>query len=201
MGLDSAIKREMDMIMFFNGWDGIIRVLVVGILAYVALVFLLRVMGKRTLSKMNAFDLVVTVAIGSMLANIFLSPDVALLEGVLGMGLLIMLQYVIAWLSVRVPKFAKLVKAQPVLLYYGDQFIQDMMKRERVLEAEIQAAVRAQGKADMEDVLGVVLETDGSFTVISKDSHKTLSALESVAPLSRFDDVIEKEQARDKGTK
>ena len=42
--------------MFFDGWTGLLRVLVVGTLAYAALVLLLRVTGKRTLSKMNAFD-------------------------------------------------------------------------------------------------------------------------------------------------
>ena len=48
---------------FFSGWDGLLRTLVVGVLAYVVLVGFLRLSGKRTLSKMNAFDLVVTVAL------------------------------------------------------------------------------------------------------------------------------------------
>jgi uncharacterized membrane protein YcaP (DUF421 family) len=177
---------EEGWLMFFNGWDGIVRVLVVGFLAYVYLILIVRVMGKRTLSKMNAFDWVVTVALGSMVANIFLSQDVALAEGAVGMGLIIILQYIITWLSVRVPKFAKLIKAQPVLLYYHGEFFQDTMKRERVLEAEVQAAVRAQGMADMEDVLGVVLETDGSFTVLSESSQNTLSALEKVGDSSQI---------------
>lgn len=64
--------------MFFNAWSDIGRVLVVGGLAYAGLVLLLRLTGKRTLSKMNAFDLVVTVALGSTLATILLSKDVAL---------------------------------------------------------------------------------------------------------------------------
>ena len=69
--------------MFFDSWAGLLRVLVVGTLAYAALVLLLRVTGKRTLSKMNAFDLIVTVALGSTLATVLLSKDVALAEGVL----------------------------------------------------------------------------------------------------------------------
>ena len=55
--------------MFFDSWAGLGRVLVVGVLAYSALVLLLRISGKRTLTKMNAFDLVVTVALGSTLAT------------------------------------------------------------------------------------------------------------------------------------
>ncbi len=49
---------------FYHGHEPIIRVLVVGVLAYIALVFLLRISGSRTLSKMNAFDFIVTIALG-----------------------------------------------------------------------------------------------------------------------------------------
>jgi len=55
--------------MFFNNLAGLGRVLIVGTLAYIALLAMLRVSGNRTLSKMNAFDLVVTVAPGWTLAS------------------------------------------------------------------------------------------------------------------------------------
>ncbi len=77
--------------MFFQNWSGLLRTVVVGVLAYVALVALLRVSGKRTLSKMNAFDFVVTVALGSTLATILLSKNVALAEGVVAFAVLISL--------------------------------------------------------------------------------------------------------------
>ncbi len=51
--------------MFFDDWFGIVRILIVGVLAYAALIIFLRVSGKRTLSKWNAFDFVVTIALGS----------------------------------------------------------------------------------------------------------------------------------------
>ena len=81
--------------MLFDSWTGLGRVVLVGALAYVALVLLLRISGKRTLSKLNAFDLVVTVALGSTLATVLLSKSVALAEGVLALGLLIFLQYAV----------------------------------------------------------------------------------------------------------
>lgn len=86
--------------MFFNGWSHLIRTLVVGVLAYVALVLFLRISGKRTLSKLNAFDLVVTVALGSTLATILLNQDIAPAQGALAFLLLIGLQFIVAWLSV-----------------------------------------------------------------------------------------------------
>ena len=87
--------------MMFDSWLGILRVLTVGPLAYVSLVVLLRVSGKRTLAKLNAFDLVVTIALGSTFATVLLSQSVLLAEGVTGMIVLVALQYAVAWLSVR----------------------------------------------------------------------------------------------------
>ena len=66
--------------MFFNGWSGILRLIAVGVPAYIALILLLRISGKRTLPKFNAFDLIVTVAFGSMLAGAFLNSDRALVD-------------------------------------------------------------------------------------------------------------------------
>jgi len=103
---------------FFNTWAGLVRISIVGTLAYVALVLLLRISGKRTLSKMNAFDLVVTMALGSTLATIILSRDVALAEGVLAFAVLIGLQYAVTWLSVRSQAISRFVKSDPTLLFY-----------------------------------------------------------------------------------
>lgn len=153
--------------MFFDSWAGLGRVLVVGVLAYAALVLLLRVSGKRTLTKMNAFDLVVTVALGSTLATVLLSESVALAEGVLALALLIVLQYAITWLSVRSPRFQELIKAQPTMLVYRGDFLPAALVEQRVTREEVMAILRAQGSTDLDTVLAVVLETDGSFSVLS----------------------------------
>jgi uncharacterized membrane protein YcaP (DUF421 family) len=79
--------------MFFDSWSGIGRTVVVGVLAYLGLVVLLRSSGKRTLSKMNAFDFVVTVALGSTLATSLLSREVALVEAMVAFAVLVCAQY------------------------------------------------------------------------------------------------------------
>lgn len=168
--------------MFFNSWYGLLRIVIVGILAYTALVLLLRISGKRTLSKMNAFDLVVTVALGSTLATILLSQDVALLDGIAALITLIALQYLLAWLSVRSVTVSRLIKAEPALLFYQGSFLQERMKKERVTREEVLSAIRAQGIASLQSVLAVVLETDGSFTVLEGEmGGKEESALQGVS--------------------
>lgn len=166
--------------MFFDSWHGLLRVLVVGGLAYIALVVLLRVSGKRTLSKLNAFDLVVTVALGSTLASILLSKDVALVEGILGFAVLIGAQYVIATLSVRSALVRRIVKSEPRLLVYRGRVIDSALRKERVTEDEILAVVRGHGHASIADAGAIVLETDGSFHVIDLAESDKPSALHQV---------------------
>ncbi len=152
--------------MFFDSWSGLGRVVLIGIMAYAALLVMLRISGNRTLSKMNAFDLIVTVALGSTLATILLSRDVALAEGLVAFGLLIGLQFAITWLSVRWPVVGHLVKSEPRLLVYRGALLPDQLRHARVVEAEVLAAAREQGIASMNKIEAMVLETDGTFSVV-----------------------------------
>ena len=158
--------------MLFSSWSSLLRILGVGIPAYFALLLLLRISGKRTLSKMNAFDLVITVAFGSALSAALLSRDVALLDVILGFSVLVLLQFVITWLSVRFPRIDRLVKSEPRLLYHNGTFIEQAMKNERVTEREMHAAIRAQGFSELENVAAVVLETDGTFSIIRRQEKQ-----------------------------
>lgn len=171
--------------MLFDSWTPILRTLIVGVLAYLALLLLVRVSGKRTLSKMNAFDLIVTVALGSALANILLAQDVALAQGVAALAVLIALQFLATWLSVRWPAVRRIVKAEPTLLFYRGEFMPGMMTRQRVLEAEVWAAIRESGLGSIDEVHAVVLETDGTFSVIQPpgDGRRThLSNVDGYPP-------------------
>lgn len=170
--------------MFFDGWSELLRVLVVGTLAYAALVMMLRVSGKRTLSKLNAFDLIVTIALGSTLATVLLSKDVALFEGLFAFVLLIGLQWVVAWLSVRSETIRGLVKSEPRLLMLRDEMLTAAMRVERISADEIRAAVRSAGMGSLQKVEGVVLETDGTISVLAAGAEeKEHSALEGVRGL------------------
>lgn len=160
----------MDQPLFFDSWESLLRVIIVGAAAYVALVLMLRVSGKRTLSKMNAFDLVVTVALGSTLATVLLNRSVPLADGLMAFALLVFLQYVITWLSIRSAGFQDLVKAAPTDLVRDGQFLEESMRAQRVTRAEIEAALRQHGLAALTDAQSVTLETDGSLSVVPKSA-------------------------------
>ncbi|HEY8259710.1 MAG TPA: YetF domain-containing protein [Methylosinus sp.] len=170
--------------MFFDSWSALWRTVVVGIAAYAALVLLLRISGKRTLAKLNAFDLIVTVALGSTLATVLLDKSVSLSDSLAAFLLLVGLQYVVAFLSVRSNRIDSLVKSEPSLLLLRGEFLDRTMRRQRVTHREILAALRSSGVANVEDAYAVVLESDGTLSVIPRNA-KDEGARSALAGMER----------------
>jgi uncharacterized membrane protein YcaP (DUF421 family) len=166
--------------MWFDSWSDIGRVLAVGTAAYATVVVVLRLTGKRTLSKLNAFDLIVSVALGSTLATILLSSDVAWAEGAAALALLACLQFAVAWTTTHLNGGRSLVTARPSLLLDDGRLLHDALRDQRVTEDEIRQAVRATGSGDLADIAAVVLESDGSFSVIPASKAGDRSALDGV---------------------
>src|SRR6478672_3569237 len=117
---------------FFDGWDKVGRVVVLAICAYVGLVVMLRVSGKRTLTKLNVYDFVFVVALGSVMAATVLTPGLTLSEGLAATGVLIIMQYILSWLCVTSAKIDSFVNGEPTLVFHNGDFLWEAMKRERV---------------------------------------------------------------------
>jgi len=167
--------------MLFHSWESIGRTLAVGVLAYISLVAMLRFGGKRTLTQMNAFDLVVSVAIGSTLATILLNRSITLTDGLAAYAVLVGMQFLVSWMTSRFEPFEKLVKSAPTLLYYDDHFLEDAMKKGRMSHSEVWQIARNQGMDSMEKIHAVVLEPNGSLSIISKpDGDSDESTLRNV---------------------
>lgn len=161
-------------------WNDIGRVILSGTIAYVAFVVLQRVTGKRTLSKLNAFDLVVTVAFGSALATVFLNAETPLVSGIVAFALLVVLQYVATSLSVRFRPFAHALKSDPIVLVRNGEFLEDVAHGQRVMEEEVFQAVRERGYGSLEEIGAVILETNGELSVIPRSQLGDGSALQNL---------------------
>ncbi|HVL77831.1 MAG TPA: YetF domain-containing protein [Sphingomicrobium sp.] len=167
--------------MLFDGPMPLVRVLVISLLAYAWLIFILRVSGKRSLAKLNAFDFIVTVALGSTLAAALLNRQVSFSEGALAFVMLTGLQYAVTAASVRWDSIRRLVRSKPRLLLDDGRFLDQAMRDERLTRSEVEQAIRNQGIGRIEDVAAVVLETDGSMSVIKRrDDGAELTALHSL---------------------
>ncbi len=165
---------------FFDSWESTLRTLLITVMAYALLVFMLRVSGKRTLSQMNAFDMVITIAMGSTLATVMLNKQVALVDGALALFLLIFLQFIITWSSVRSNTVRKLIRSSATLLVYKGEMDRRMMKQERITVEELQEAARDSGCTSMDELQAVVLETTGELTVIKKFGERSDEVITAV---------------------
>lgn len=154
------------------------RILIIGTFSYIGLVIFLLISGKRTLSKLNAFDFIITVALGSTLASAMLSSNVSLPEGLLALALLVFLQFAVTFTASRVNWFSKLIKEEPQLLYLEGEFLKYSMKKARVEEVEILQASRSAGVGSLDEVKAVVLESNGKLSIIKKTAGNTLANVE-----------------------
>ena len=174
--------------MIFDDLGSLAGIVVVGVLGYAALVVFLRVSGSRTLSKMNSFDFVVTIALGSTFAAVLVNENITLVDGLVALALLVGLQFLVTWTSVRALWVQHIITSRPILLLHQGTFIAASLRSARVTENDIRAAVRNSGEARLENVGAVILETDGSFSVIGTLSDDDNTSLWDVR-MPKRDDV------------
>jgi uncharacterized membrane protein YcaP (DUF421 family) len=151
--------------LFFESWYSIGRTVALSIIGFAALIALLRISGKRTLSKMNVFDFVFVVAVGSVFAATIISKDVTLFEGLACLVCLVGFQAILAKIATHSRRAERIINGDPVLVLSKGHFIHSALKRERITEEEVRASIRSKGIKRVEDVDAVILENDGTLSV------------------------------------
>jgi len=173
----SFLKPNEREVLVLDNVSGLLRGLVVGRLACVWLIAVLRCSGRRTLAQLNAFDFIGTVALGSTLPTVPLSSSVAWSEGALALGLLAPLQFMVAWCSVHVPWVRSAVTSVPTVLLRDGQPDLTALARQRITEDSLRQAVRSAGIGGLELVSAVVLKCNGTISVISTSQRGSGSAI------------------------
>jgi uncharacterized membrane protein YcaP (DUF421 family) len=140
------------------------KTVVTSLAIFIAVVGVVRINGLRTFSKMASFDFAVTVAVGSLLASIALTPS-NLLSGIVALGTIVAAQRVVSILRRRF-RFERLVDNTPVLLMADGVVIEEHMSRTRVTPTDLRAKLREANVLDLSEVRAVVLETTGDISVL-----------------------------------
>lgn len=164
---------------FFSDWTSVLRIPLIGIGSYLSLIVILRISGNRTLSQMNSFDFIVTISLGSVFAAGLLQKSVALFDVLFAFALLVGLQFVTTWLSVRFHVVDRLVKADAVVLFASGTFQHQNMKKSHVTQEEVKAGMRQQGFSTLEQVQFVVLESNGKIVAVAKPDRNDKDFLDS----------------------
>lgn len=138
-----------------------------------ALIFLIifvvmRVLGRRELSSMEPFDLIILVVIGDIIQQSVNQQDLSVTGGFLAVGTLALLTVFLSWLSYRVRALRPLLEGRPIVLVEDGKPIEENLRRERITIEEIAAQARIQQIDAIGKVRWAVLETSGDISFIPK---------------------------------
>ncbi len=148
---------------------GLLEIVVRTAIIYAVLFLGLRLMGKRELGQMTAFDLVVILVISNAVQNAMVGQDTTVTGGIVAAFTLLIANRLVAWARLRVPIFGRLAEGNPTVLVSDGKFIEANLKQEQVVPDEVLTAMREHGVADLKQVASAVLEMDGSISIIPKD--------------------------------
>ncbi len=109
------------------------------------------------------------------------ATEVGLVEAVVGFGMLILLQMWAAFLNERSNVIKRISSEEPALLYHDGQYVQQAMRRHRILEDDLQGVARKNGLGSVHEAVAIILERDGQFSVLTEGKLGDGSAL---APLT-----------------
>jgi uncharacterized membrane protein YcaP (DUF421 family) len=142
--------------------DIVVRAAVV----FAFLVFLTRVVGKRELSTMQPFDVILLVVLGDLVAQGVLQSDYSVTGVLLAAGTMAILTVLVSFLAYRVRFLRPVLDGEPVILLQDGKPIEPNMRRERITDAELAAEARMQSIESLADVKWAVLETNGRISFI-----------------------------------
>ena len=174
---------------WFESWDSLYKILISTLVGYALLILFVRIFGKRSTSKMNNFDWIVTVSIGSIMASGTLLNSVTIAQSATAIFVLLSLQWIVTKLSVVWRGFSDFIRAEPTILVENGEYCRAAMRKQRVSEAEIQAAIRQQGVPDLSDIRWVILESNAGITVLGREETKSLQQNILGPSLGRDDEI------------
>lgn len=130
----------------------------------------LRLMGKRELGQMTVFDFVVILLIANAVQNAMVGPDTSVLGGLVAAGVLLLINRAVGILRLHRAGWGRLIEGTPTVLIQKGQFLDPALRKEGLERSQVEMAMREHGVEDVMLVKLAVLETDGSISIVPKES-------------------------------
>lgn len=139
-----------------------------GIFIFFALYVLMRVIGRRELSKLEPFDLILLIILGDAVQQGLTQDDYSLTGSMLAIVTIAVLQIGVSFLNFRFPRLRPVLNGEPVVVVQDGKPIERNLKRERLTLDDLAESARLQGISSLDEVAWGVLETSGSISFIKK---------------------------------
>jgi uncharacterized membrane protein YcaP (DUF421 family) len=144
--------------------DIVLRAIVIFVLLYV----LMRVIGRRELSALEPFDLILLIVVGDLVQQGLTQDDYSLTGALLAIGTIAVLVLTVSFVNFRFPRLRPLLDGEPIVIVQDGKPIEKNMRRERLTVDDLAAAARLQSIGSVDDVAWAVMETSGRISFIKK---------------------------------
>jgi uncharacterized membrane protein YcaP (DUF421 family) len=129
-----------------------------------------RIVGRRELSTLEPFDLVLLVVIGDLVQQGVTQSDYSVTGLMIAVGTIALLQAGVSWTGFRSKRVALVLEGEPIVIVQDGELIEGNLNRERLDENEVLESAREQNIASLDDIAWAILETSGKMTFIKKSS-------------------------------
>lgn len=138
------------------------------LLVFLLLMAVLRIMGKRELSQLSAFDLVILFVIGDLIAEAVVTEDTSFAGALIAVSTFALLTVLMSWLAFRFPRLQPALDGTPTVIVRDGTPDEKAMRRERITIFDLREAARNDGIRDIADIELALLEPDGSFSFFTR---------------------------------
>ena len=137
---------------------------------YVFVVFVMRMIGRRELSTLTPFDLVLLIVLGDAIQQGLTQDDYSVTGAVVAVSTLAVMQVTTSYISYRVKPFRKILKGEPIILIEGGKLLNQNLRRERITADDVAEEMRTQQIGAFDQVQWAILESNGTISFIQKAS-------------------------------
>jgi uncharacterized membrane protein YcaP (DUF421 family) len=138
------------------------------IVLYIFIVFVMRVIGRRELSSMSPFDLILLIILGDAVQQGLTQDDYSVTGAIIAVATIATLQVLTSYLSFRSERARKVLEGEPIVVVGHGEIVKDNLNRERMTEDEVAEEMRAQQIGSLDEVEWAILESNGSLSFIKK---------------------------------
>jgi uncharacterized membrane protein YcaP (DUF421 family) len=138
------------------------------VFVFVLIFVVTRAVGRRELSSMEPFDMILLVVIGDLVQQGVTQSDYSLTGATTVISTIALLTVFTAWLSFRVRRLRPVLEGEPVVLMVDGEVLERNLRRERMTVEELEAEARQQQIGSLGDVRFAVLETNGKISFASR---------------------------------
>jgi uncharacterized membrane protein YcaP (DUF421 family) len=148
-------------------WEKILRSVVV----YTFLLVMFRLLGKRQVAQMTAFDLIVLLILSNVLQNAMIGPDNSMIGGLIGGTAVLVLNWLVGRMAFSSRWFERAVEGVPTLLIHDGRIIEQNLRKEHLTHVDLMETLRSQGVFKLAEVRVALLETTGKLSVLRQETE------------------------------